>query len=127
MNKSDEAIKDKECGIVFYGFNVNEKGDVYLNIVNKQTKQTLVNHGFRLPSALDNRPLQFDEFEEKLDKVIYLSATPGPYELEKELPIIEQIIRPTYLLDPEIEIRKKENQMEHHTYLLAQCKNCDHR
>ena len=75
-------------------------------------KETLVKHGFRLPSALDNRPLQFDEFEDKLDSVIYLSATPGAYELEKGIPIIEQIIRPTYLLDPIIEIRPSENQMD---------------
>lgn len=75
-------------------------------------KTTLVEYGFRLPSALDNRPLQFDEFESKLDKVIYLSATPGPYELEKELPIVEQIIRPTFLLDPTIEIRPSNNQMD---------------
>lgn len=75
-------------------------------------KTTLVDYGFRLPSALDNRPLQFNEFEDKLDKVIYLSATPGPYELEKELPIIQQIIRPTFLLDPTIEIRPSKNQMD---------------
>src|SRR5699024_10424816 len=67
---------------------------------------------FRLPSALDNRPLQFDEFEKKLRKVIYLSATPGPYELEKGIPIVEQIIRPTFLLDPPIEIRPSNNQMD---------------
>ncbi|AUD62444.1 excinuclease ABC subunit B [Tenericutes bacterium MO-XQ] len=78
----------------------------------RSRKETLVNFGFRLPSALDNRPLQFQEFEKKLDKVIYLSATPGNYELERGLPIIEQIIRPTYLLDPEIEVRKTEGQMD---------------
>lgn len=78
----------------------------------RSRKTTLVDHGFRLPSALDNRPLQFDEFEKKLDKVIYLSATPGAYELEKQIPIVEQIIRPTYLLDPEIEIRPSKGQMD---------------
>ena len=78
----------------------------------RSRKETLVNFGFRLPSALDNRPLQFGEFEQKLNKVIYLSATPGGYELEKGLPIIEQIIRPTYLLDPEVEVRKTEGQMD---------------
>ncbi len=78
----------------------------------RSRKQTLVDHGFRLPSALDNRPLQFDEFEQKLDKVIYLSATPGDYEMTKQIPIVEQIIRPTYLLDPEIEIRKTIGQMD---------------
>lgn len=77
----------------------------------RSRKTTLVEHGFRLPSALDNRPLNFKEFESKLKTVIYLSATPGNYELEKEIPIIEQIIRPTYLLDPEIEIRPSMNQM----------------
>jgi excinuclease ABC subunit B len=78
----------------------------------RSRKETLVNFGFRLPSALDNRPLQFQEFEQKLDKVIYLSATPGNYELERALPIVEQIIRPTYLLDPEVEVRKTEGQMD---------------
>jgi len=78
----------------------------------RSRKETLVNFGFRLPSALDNRPLQFQEFEQKLDKVIYLSATPGNYELERALPIVEQIIRPTYLLDPEIEVRKTDGQMD---------------
>ncbi len=78
----------------------------------RSRKTTLVDHGFRLPSALDNRPLQFDEFEHKLDKVIYLSATPGAYELEKRIPVVEQIIRPTYLLDPEIEVRPTKGQMD---------------
>ncbi len=78
----------------------------------RSRKTTLVDHGFRLPSALDNRPLQFDEFEQKLDKVIYLSATPGAYEIDKGLPVVEQIIRPTYLLDPEIEVRKTSGQMD---------------
>jgi excinuclease ABC subunit B len=78
----------------------------------RSRKTTLVDHGFRLPSALDNRPLMFEEFEKKLNKVIYLSATPGVYELERQIPIVEQIIRPTYLLDPEIEIRKSKGQMD---------------
>ncbi len=78
----------------------------------RSRKQTLVDHGFRLPSALDNRPLQFEEFEAKLGKVIYLSATPGEYEINKKIPIVEQIIRPTYLLDPEIEIRPTMGQMD---------------
>ncbi|MBN3489988.1 excinuclease ABC subunit UvrB [Acholeplasma equirhinis] len=78
----------------------------------RSRKENLVNYGFRLPSALDNRPLKFDEWESKKDKVIYLSATPGPYELEKQLPIIEQIIRPTFLLDPEIEIRPTTGQID---------------
>jgi excinuclease ABC subunit B len=78
----------------------------------RSRKTTLVEHGFRLPSALDNRPLQFDEFEKKLDKIIYLSATPGNYELEKQFPLIEQIIRPTYLLDPIIEVKPTMGQMD---------------
>ncbi len=78
----------------------------------RSRKESLVNYGFRLPSALDNRPLKFDEFEQRTDKMIYLSATPGPYELDKSLPIVEQIIRPTYLLDPEIEIRKSMGQID---------------
>ncbi len=76
-------------------------------------KQSLVDYGFRLPSALDNRPLKFNEFEEKLDKIIYVSATPGDYELEKNPNFIEQIIRPTGLLDPEIEVVPTKNQIDH--------------
>lgn len=75
-------------------------------------KQVLVDHGFRLPSALDNRPLTFDEFEEKTNQVIYVSATPGPYELEQSPKAIEQIIRPTGLLDPPIDIRPIEGQID---------------
>ena len=76
-------------------------------------KQSLVDYGFRLPSALDNRPLKFNEFENKLDKIIYVSATPGDYELEKNPNYIEQIIRPTGLLDPEIEVIPTKNQIDH--------------
>ncbi len=75
-------------------------------------KQNLVNYGFRLPSALDNRPLQFPEFENKIKNAIYVSATPGDYELEKDIPVIQQIIRPTGLLDPIIEVRKTNGQIE---------------
>ena len=75
-------------------------------------KQVLVHHGFRLPSALDNRPLMFDEFEEKTNQVIYVSATPGKYELEQSPEVIEQIIRPTGLLDPPIDIRPIEGQID---------------
>lgn len=75
-------------------------------------KNNLVQYGFRLPSALDNRPLRFPEFEKKMDKIIYLSATPGDYELNKNLPIVEQIIRPTFVLDPIIEVRPTKNQIE---------------
>ncbi|MBO7078663.1 MAG: excinuclease ABC subunit UvrB, partial [Bacilli bacterium] len=75
-------------------------------------KEVLVDYGFRLPSALDNRPLKFDEFESKLDKVIYVSATPGDYELEKSSQIVEQIIRPTGLLDPVVEVHPTKNQID---------------
>lgn len=75
-------------------------------------KENLVNYGFRLPSALDNRPLKFDEFEAKVHNILYLSATPGDYELGKNLPICEQIIRPTGLLDPLIEVRPTVGQVE---------------
>ncbi len=78
----------------------------------RSRKETLVGHGFRLPSALDNRPLTFDEFESKMDKVIFLSATPGNYEIDQGYPVIEQIIRPTYLLDPVINIRPSDGQMD---------------
>ncbi len=75
-------------------------------------KGTLVDFGFRLPSALDNRPLSFDEFETRIGQVIYTSATPGPYELEKATQVVEQIIRPTGLVDPEVEIRPIEGQID---------------
>ena len=75
-------------------------------------KQTLVDYGFRLPSALDNRPLQFDEFESMMNQCIYVSATPGPYEKEHEEQRVEQIIRPTGLLDPEIDVRPTKNQID---------------
>lgn len=75
-------------------------------------KNVLVEYGFRLPSAKDNRPLKFEEFEKKIDNVIYVSATPGDYELEKSNGVIEQIIRPTGLLDPKIEVRATKNQID---------------
>ena len=75
-------------------------------------KQVLVDYGFRLPSAMDNRPLKFDEFEKKINQVICVSATPGDYELEKSKNIIEQIIRPTGLLDPTIEVKPTKNQID---------------
>jgi len=75
-------------------------------------KQVLVDHGFRLPSALDNRPLRFAEFEEKTNQLIFVSATPGPYELEHTPEMTEQIIRPTGLLDPKIEVRPIEGQID---------------
>ena len=78
----------------------------------RSRKETLVGFGFRLPSALDNRPLKFEEFKSKVNQVIYVSATPGPYELERGEMIAEQIIRPTGLIDPEIEVRPATNQVD---------------
>lgn len=75
-------------------------------------KTNLVNYGFRLPAAYDNRPLNFKEFENKLNQVVFVSATPGPYELEHSDNIVEQIIRPTGLLDPKIEVRPTEGQID---------------
>ena len=75
-------------------------------------KETLVEYGFRLPSAKENRPLRFDEFESSVNQVIYVSATPGPYELSKSGNVVEQIIRPTGLVDPEVIIRPVEGQVE---------------
>jgi excinuclease ABC subunit B len=78
----------------------------------RSRKDNLVEYGFRLPSAYDNRPLKFNEFEEKVNQVIYVSATPGPYELNTCKQPVEQIIRPTGLIDPEIEVRPAENQVD---------------
>lgn len=75
-------------------------------------KQVLIDHGFRLPSAIDNRPLTFEEFEEKAKQLVYVSATPGPYELEHTDEMTEQIIRPTGLLDPKIDVRPTKNQID---------------
>jgi excinuclease ABC subunit B len=78
----------------------------------RSRKQVLVDHGFRLPSALDNRPLTFDEFEEQVNQAIYVSATPGPYEQEHSQQTVEQVIRPTGLLDPVVEVRPTEGQID---------------
>src|SRR5699024_4487727 len=75
-------------------------------------KQQLVDYGFRLPSALDNRPLQLTEFEKHVNQVIYMSATPGPYELAETDDVVQQVIRPTGLLDPTIEVRPIMGQMD---------------
>lgn len=75
-------------------------------------KQVLVDYGFRLPSALDNRPLRFEEFENSLHQVIYTSATPGPYELQNSVQVVEQVIRPTGLVDPQVEIRPTKGQVD---------------
>ncbi|MEE9419480.1 MAG: excinuclease ABC subunit UvrB [Desulfatiglandaceae bacterium] len=78
----------------------------------RSRKETLVSYGFRLPSALDNRPLRFDEFESRVRQILYVSATPGPYELERSQMTAEQIIRPTGLSDPEIMVRPATNQVD---------------
>ncbi|HSR48045.1 MAG TPA: excinuclease ABC subunit UvrB, partial [Anaerolineales bacterium] len=78
----------------------------------RSRKETLVEYGFRLPSALDNRPLSFEEFEARIGQVIYTSATPGPYEMERAVQVVEQIIRPTGLVDPEVEVRPVEGQID---------------
>lgn len=85
----------------------------------KARKASLVDYGFRLEAAKDNRPLKFDEFQKKLRQTIYVSATPGPYELDKASQVVEQVIRPTGLLDPEIEVRPIKNQVEE---LMVECK-----
>ena len=76
-------------------------------------KQTLVDYGFRLPSALDNRPLQFEEFESYLHGAVFVSATPGPYELDRSTQVVEQIIRPTGLIDPKISVYPVDGQIDH--------------
>lgn len=85
----------------------------------RSRKETLVEHGFRLPSALDNRPLTFDEFEERLNQVVFTSATPGPYEREKSQRIVEQIIRPTGLVDPEVVVKPVDGQIDD---LMEECR-----
>ena len=88
---------------------VPQIGGMYFG--DKSRKDTLVEHGFRLPSARDNRPLKFEEFEERIGQVIYTSATPGNYEREKSQKVVEQVIRPTGLVDPEVEVRRVESQV----------------
>ncbi|MDR2575068.1 MAG: excinuclease ABC subunit B [Treponema sp.] len=78
----------------------------------RSRKQSLVDYGFRLPCALDNRPLRYDEFVDRLDKTVFVSATPGKTEIEQSARVVQQLIRPTGLLDPEIEVRPSEGQME---------------
>ena len=89
---------------------VSQIGGMYAG--DRSRKENLVDFGFRLPSALDNRPLRFDEFEQKTGQTIYVSATPGPYEREHSQRIVEQIIRPTGLVDPEVEVRPVQNQID---------------
>jgi excinuclease ABC subunit B len=78
----------------------------------RSRKEILVEHGFRLPSALDNRPLTYDEFDEHINQVVYVSATPGTYETRRSSQVVEMIIRPTGLVDPEVEVRPTRNQVD---------------
>ena len=89
---------------------VSQVGGMYAG--DRSRKENLVNFGFRLPSALDNRPLRFEEFEQKTGQTIYVSATPGKYEREQSQKIVEQIIRPTGLVDPEVEVRPVQGQID---------------
>ncbi|MQF66689.1 excinuclease ABC subunit UvrB [SAR202 cluster bacterium AC-647-P02_OGT_505m] len=86
----------------------------------RSRKETLVEHGFRLPSALDNRPLNFEEFEDRVSQAVYVSATPGPYEMEHSEKIIEQVIRPTGLTDPVIEVKPVDGQIDDLLYQVNQ-------
>ena len=87
-------------------------------------KKTLVDFGFRLPSALDNRPLRFEEFVDRVNQVVFVSATPGPYEMANSAQIVEQIIRPTGLIDPEVEIRPPQGQIDD---LIGEIRKCTER
>ena len=78
----------------------------------RSRKENLVEFGFRLPSALDNRPLRFEEFEAHMNQVVYVSATPGPYELQRSEQVVEQVIRPTGLVDPEVIVRPVKGQID---------------
>ena len=87
----------------------------------RSRKEVLVEYGFRLPSALDNRPLNFGEFEEKVNQIIYISATPGPYEYEHSQRIVEQVIRPTGLTDPEVEVKPTKGQIDDLLHQIGVC------
>jgi excinuclease ABC subunit B len=78
----------------------------------RSRKETLVEYGFRLPSALDNRPLRFDEFERKMRRCIFVSATPSDFELERSSQVVEQVVRPTGLIDPQVEVRPARTQVD---------------
>ena len=79
----------------------------------RSRKKTLVDYGFRLPSALDNRPLRYEEFEDLINQAVFVSATPGRYELEHSDQIVEQIIRPTGLIDPKVSVHPVTKQVDH--------------
>jgi excinuclease ABC subunit B len=87
----------------------------------RSRKQTLVEFGFRLPSALDNRPLRFEEFKERIGQAVFVSATPGPYEMKNSVQMVEQLIRPTGLLDPEVEVRPTKGQIDD---LIGEVRKC---
>jgi excinuclease ABC subunit B len=93
----------------------------------RSRKETLVEHGFRLPSALDNRPLRFDEFREKVNQVVFLSATPGPYEFEVSNQVVEQIVRPTGLVDPEVIVKPTRGQIDDLVAEINRCAENDQR
>jgi excinuclease ABC subunit B len=90
----------------------------------RSRKQTLVDYGFRLPSALDNRPLRFDEFLAKVPQLVFVSATPGPFELRHSTRVVEQLIRPTHIVDPEVEVRATRNQIDD---LMNEIRRCAER
>jgi excinuclease ABC subunit B len=93
----------------------------------RSRKDVLIEHGFRLPSAADNRPLKFDEFTERVNQVVYLSATPGPYELERSSRVVEQIVRPTGLVDPEVMVRPTKGQIDDLMEEINRRVEADHR
>ena len=106
----DYFPKDFVCFIDESHQTVPQIGGMYEG--DRSRKQTLVDFGFRLPSALDNRPLRFDEFLARVPQLVFVSATPGPFELRQSTRIAEQLIRPTYLVDPEVELRPTKNQID---------------
>ena len=93
----------------------------------RSRKDTLVEHGFRLPSAMDNRPLRFDEFIEKVNQVVFMSATPSPYELEMSTQVVEQIVRPTGLIDPEVIVKPTKGQIDDLVAEIQRARGADQR
>src|SRR5213596_1843345 len=106
----DYFPKDYVCFIDESHQTVPQIGGMYEG--DRSRKQTLVDYGFRLPSALDNRPLRFDEFLEKVPQLVFVSATPGPFEGRHATRVAEQLIRPTGVVDPEVELRATQNQID---------------
>src|SRR5204863_9471142 len=106
----DYFPKDFVCFIDESHQTVPQIGGMYEG--DRSRKQTLVDFGFRLPSALDNRPLRFDEFLAKVPQIVFVSATPGSFELRNSNRVAEQLIRPTGLVDPEVELRPTKNQID---------------